>query len=217
MPASRVNCIYVDSFGHTNPREALVEYAYRQTSFSNDHPLIVDCFLEQLRSIGKSKKDRIATSHYPHMSIQKADKHLCTSEPTTPLEHRVCVDTDRSTLDHKLNFVVFNSFSRLSPNSSYRYPFCLRYSLNLTSSLSKSLDISGIKIHAIIAPTAANAAPIRKTPRTPASGLSKESWMGVKTCVPIAAPALPTAAARPRKWPRRGVGKDSAPQRNVAT
>ena len=39
----------------------------------------------------------------------------------------------------------------------------------------------------------------------------------MKTWVPIAAPALPTAAAKPRKWPRRGVGKDSAPHRKVAT
>ena len=37
------------------------------------------------------------------------------------------------------------------------------------------------------------------------------------TCVPIAAPALPTAAASPRKCPRRGVGKLSAPHKNVAT
>jgi hypothetical protein len=39
----------------------------------------------------------------------------------------------------------------------------------------------------------------------------------VKTCVPMAAPALPTAAAKPKKWPRTGVGNDSAPQRKVPT
>ena len=82
---------------------------------------------------------------------------------------------------------------------------------------SRSFSLSGIKNQAMMPPTAANAAPIRKTPRAPLSGSSNESWMGVKTCVPMAAPALPTAAANPRKWPRRGVGNDSALQRKVAT
>jgi len=47
-------------------------------------------------------------------------------------------------------------------------------------------------------PTAANAAPMRKTPWTPFCSVGKLFWIGVKTCVPMAAPALPTAAARPR-------------------
>ena len=63
----------------------------------------------------------------------------------------------------------------------------------------------------------ANADPIRKVPCNALPSEEKDSWMGMKTSVPMAAPDLPTAAARPRKWPRRGVGNDSAQQRKVAT
>ncbi|KXT03216.1 hypothetical protein AC578_4760 [Pseudocercospora eumusae] len=44
-----------------------------------------------------------------------------------------------------------------------------------------------------------------------------ESWIGVKTSVPTAAPAFPTVAANTKKCHRVEVGNDSAPQTNVAT
>ena len=62
--------------------------------------------------------------------------------------------------------------------------------------LSRSLSLSGMKTQEVTAPTMAKAAPIKNTPpRWPLNSSEKLSWMGVQTCVPMAAPALPT---RPR-------------------
>lgn len=97
------------------------------------------------------------------------------------------------------------------------YPFSKRYFLNSSSSLLRSRSLSGMRNHEISAPVMAKAEPMRNTPCKAPSSLEKDSWMGVNTSVPMTAPAFPTAAARPRKWPRMGVGKDSAQQRNVAT
>lgn len=122
----------------------------------------------------------------------------------------------RSNNIYVLNVVLLISSVRLSPKSVVN-PWLARYSRNFASSSSKSRDLSGMSVQEMIPPTAANAAPIRNTAWTPLKSSEKESWMGVNTWVPIAAPAFPTAAAKPKKCPRIGVGKLSAPQRKVAT
>jgi hypothetical protein len=105
------------------------------------------------------------------------------------------------TISHKiytLKAVDLISCSNVSPKSPL-YPCSSRYCLKRVSSLSKSRSRLGINVQAMMPPVAANAAPMRKTACVPLNVSEKEFLMGVKTSVPIAAPAFPTAAARPRK------------------
>lgn len=58
---------------------------------------------------------------------------------------------------------------------------------------------------------------LRKTACWPLNSSVNAFWMGVNTCVPIAAPALPHAALKPSMWPRSAVGYTSPATRMVAT
>lgn len=101
--------------------------------------------------------------------------------------------------DHSqtLKAVLFRFCSSDSPKSVLK-PCSSRYARKRASSPSRSLSRFGIKNQAMRPPVEANAAPMRKTAWMPVNSLSKEFWIGEKTCVPIAAPAFPTAAANPR-------------------
>ena len=89
------------------------------------------------------------------------------------------------------------------------YPSASKYCLNLISSSSKVSLCWGIKNHTNPMPTSEMALPVKYSTCCPLTGSSKEFKARVRTVVPMAAPALPTAAANPRKCPRMGVGNDS--------